>query len=546
MTLRNLTDETVNDCLRILIVDNEDDIRNLYAELIGFWGWQPYVAKGQGEALLQQAETLAHRHRCHLALLDMRLVDNSQRDDFSGLDLIPKIKPTESIVISGFLDKRLMRVSNTLGALSFLGKEEAVENMKAELEKAAGALCAHHRGLVCESPHDLGSFIRDFYPDRTDIPIDQVLEVLGRLFPKAKKLQVKMLESAGRQRQSQAPRPRSKVLLVYADNLQPKLVKLARAEKIAKEVRRYGDYIAERLKGGFSPPIDTAVALWDLGGAVYPFLGSRKVQPFSAFYRKNSPETILHSLKQFFTETWSPWYKDGRDQPVTHPNIFEAYCEVWDKDWYHERLMKINPCSFEHPGHGRGPQEFPDPVEWLKQRTAAPESLPPTNLAVTHGDLHGANLLVDEQSNIWAIDFERSGPGPILQDFAELELDILLRLSQLRRDDFAGLYELSVWAARPKSLTAMPAPRPEAAPAVVKTMQVIAGLRRLAAQCSGATDTQPYLWGLLLNALFRASLQTMRGQTQHLRRALMLSSILCHRLDCWTRRWPPAGWNSPV
>jgi hypothetical protein len=418
--------------------------------------------------------------------------------------------------------------------------------MKAELEKAAGSLCAAHRGLVCDSREDLRAFVRDFYPDRTDVPPDEVVEVLARLFPKAKKLEVKLLESAGRQRQSQAPRPRSKVLLVYADNLQPKVVKLARAEKIGKEVRRYDKYIAERLKGGYSPPIDASAVLWDLGGTVYPFLGSRKVQSFSSFYRQNSAEKILHSLRQFFMETWSPWYKEGREELGLRANVFDAYCKVWDEDWYRQRLMKLNAGSFEHPIDGKGPASFPDPIAWLKKRVESPEELPLTALAVTHGDLHGANLLVDEQYNIWAIDFERSGPGPILQDFAELEVDILLRLSGLLRDDFAGLCQLSVWAARSKSLASPLATNSGASSALIKSMQVIAGLRRLAAQCSGETDTQPYLWGLLLNALFRASLLTARGQTHQLRRALMLSSILCHRLDHWGQRWPPASWNSQI
>ena len=43
---------------------------------------------------------------------------------------------------------------------------------------------------------------------------------------------------------------------------------------------------------------------------------------------------------------------------------------------------------------------------------------------MTHGDLHGDNLLVDKE-HAWAIDFEHTGSGHILRDFAELEVDIL-------------------------------------------------------------------------------------------------------------------------
>jgi hypothetical protein len=76
-------------------------------------------------------------------------------------------------------------------------------------------------------------------------------------------------------------------------------------------------------------------------------------------------------------------------------------------------------------------------------------------------------------------------------------------------------------------------------------MQVIAGLRKLAYQCSGEIDSLPYLWGLLLNALFRAGLQPRNGKAHQLKRTLMLASIICHRLDHWNDpRWPPSNWIS--
>lgn len=40
---------------------------------------------------------------------------------------------------------------------------------------------------------------------------------------------------------------------------------------------------------------------------------------------------------------------------------------------------------------------------------------------ITHGDLNGENILVDERGRPWLIDFERTGWGPAFRDFAELE-----------------------------------------------------------------------------------------------------------------------------
>jgi thiamine kinase-like enzyme len=48
-----------------------------------------------------------------------------------------------------------------------------------------------------------------------------------------------------------------------------------------------------------------------------------------------------------------------------------------------------------------------------------------TSIAITHGDLHAGNLLIDDSNNIWVIDFERTGEGHVLQDFIELESDLI-------------------------------------------------------------------------------------------------------------------------
>ena len=49
---------------------------------------------------------------------------------------------------------------------------------------------------------------------------------------------------------------------------------------------------------------------------------------------------------------------------------------------------------------------------------------PPSLVAITHGDLHGGNVLVRERGGTWLIDFYKTRRGPALRDFAELECDI--------------------------------------------------------------------------------------------------------------------------
>jgi hypothetical protein len=185
----------------------------------------------------------------------------------------------------------------------------------------------------------------------------------------------------------------------------------------------------------------------------------------------------------------------------------------------------------------------PEPISWLIDKVNENKDIPVTALAVTHGDLHGDNLLVDGDQNLWVIDFERSGYGPILQDFTELESDILTRLAGLHDFDFEPLFRLGLWVAQSRRINEYSFFPDSVGARVMKTMKVISALRQQAYECTGESDARPYLWGLLLNAIFRATLLDPQKQKLSQQRALMLASIYCHRLDHWEEPWPPSEWK---
>ena len=70
-----------------------------------------------------------------------------------------------------------------------------------------------------------------------------------------------------------------------------------------------------------------------------------------------------------------------------------------------------------------------------------------------------------------------------------------------------------------------------------KTWLVIRHLRQLAHTVTGVDDMEQYLWGLLLNAVFRATLlrrMMLGGSHKHdaeYQRALLWGSVICQRLD---------------
>jgi ActR/RegA family two-component response regulator len=530
---------------RVLVVENDSRYRQLYAERLEHWGYRPISAQGYGQALIDDALEMARLFRCHMALVDLRLLDEYDSEERSGLELAKNLLPTRTILVSGFPDLGVVRDALTdQTAVNFVGKWEGMKKLRQVLEKAAPEFCVYRRDLIIEVDPRIQDFNQGFFPDRLEeIPLDEAADVLARLFPTARHLRVDPIET-DRRGPKDVPRPRSFILHVSKDGLQPEVVKLARATKIRGEVERYQEFIEGHLVGNFSPPIQHWDALWDIGGTLYPSMGARKVRLFSDYYRDAPVEDIIFSLEQFFGTTWSLLYKN-RPYGDDKKTVFKAYSQVWEPKWYHERVIGFKPLT---------PREtMPDlwnslnvvePISWLIEQVGHPERMPGTALAVTHGDLHGDNMLVDDNRNVWVVDFERSGIGPICQDFTELEADILTRLVSLKNEDYWPLYMLGVWVSKSLEIGDLPPAPANLDDSMVKAMKVIRELRRLASECTGEKDARQYYWGLLLNILFRATLLDREAYPVRQMKALMLGGIFCHRLDHWDQPWPPQTWPS--
>ena len=323
------------------------------------------------------------------------------------------------------------------------------------------------------------------------------------------------------------------VFEVRADELQPVLVKIARRHKIKIERDNYAAYIDNRLPGHKYPRIEKVDYLWDLGGATYTMLGGSGFQPFFRYYETAAISDINFTIAQFFEKTWGPLYADARAPETT--SLFQLYNKVWGREWF-DRI-----CAFQMPSfpHTITP---PDPVDWIK-KFIDPENdrsqTAGTQVAITHGDLHGDNLLIDDGRHAWFIDFERSGEGPILQDFVELESDLINRLP-CSDDNFPVFLDLCLRVTRNQSLDSFDGLKNTPDAQIQKILQTISTLRQLACKCANTSDARPYLIGLLFNTLFRATIVKDPAQ----RRALMLASILCHRIDHWDEPWPPENWQT--
>jgi CheY-like chemotaxis protein len=540
--------QNINHKPRILFVDNDEDVQELYKFLLEDWGYEPVIATGEGNSLIRDAIIKARNLQCVLALIDMRLYDNFEDDDVGGLKLASKIGPIPTIILTGYQNEKILReMLENHKDIPFLSKTDAPEKRKHILDIETRKVCASMRALRI-TPADLPEKVgrKTFGNFYTEYP-DQVADTLAKLFPSASNLKLEKLDSSLSYFQmSTVPRPQSIVFRAYEEDYEPVVVKLARAEKIKEEVDRYEKFIARKVGGNFIAKLERHALLWDIGGALYSYIGDFDVKTFSRYYEEHPVEDIQICLTSFFTVSWGKHYE--RRHALRNVSLFDLYGKVWG-NWYEKRVKNFTPTTPLQDVEIYRRLELPEPIDWFKRNIAGNRAkdlsiVKSTYECITHGDLHGDNLLIDSQKNAWVIDFERSGDGHALQDFIELESDIINRL-EAHKEDFKNYLKMSLLIAQQTQIKPLDKSEIDAMdPSFQKALGTISVLRSLAQKCTTLTDARQYLLGLLFNMIFRATINHSEKKRMRQTRALLLASIFCHRLDHWEEPWPPAEWKS--
>ncbi|MEK6752596.1 MAG: phosphotransferase [Chloroflexota bacterium] len=532
---------------RILFVENDPAARISYQTLFMYWDYEPILAMGAGATLLADAKKKARENACSLALIDLRLFDDYDEQDLSGLTLASELRNTvRPIILSGHESSNFLRtIHQKYPDLTFISKNDSRDSFQETLDAEAAKVTAAKRKLVFENPEALEEIANSSLGKNAGDYPDQIADVFAQLFPKAEKLRFEKLElRPASSNISTVPRPNSVVLKVYEGNFEPVVVKLARAEKIKKEVENYNQHIHRRLTGNFAARLERSATLWDIGGAAYSYVGEFDVKTFSRYYEEKTAADIEECLALFFGRLWGRHYEQAWDKD--NVSLFKLYSQVWD-DWYEKRKDDFFAGRFNGSDMLSKKLKLPEPIKWFREKIAESSNdlslVKKTRMAITHGDLHGDNLLVDNKKNVWVIDFERCGEGHILQDFVELEADIFNRLEE-HNDNFPAYFKMCFTVLKQKNIHGFePSEIASEDPRIEKALQTISALRALAAQYTKITDAHEYLCGLLFNMMFRAAMIHKTDPHQKNQRSLLLASLICDRLDHWDKPWSLAEMN---
>ena len=506
---------------RILVVDNDQRVGADIAQICQIQGWQVQVVHGAPAELVELARGAAEQFRPHVAVVDVRLKDDYE-DDRSGLEVLEHLQSARCILYSGYLTIDIVRSAQRRYAQidEVIGKNEPPDMLVRAIRQAiskASAQHSHHQ-IEWRSPRPLRRLQSTPLGDAGLVSRIMVEDLLCRLFPNARRLVIDAI-SRDEAISGLTARLDSLVLKVTRDDLEPVVLRLASTQRIEEEVACYRTYVEQRLAGLFYAQLMAHDAFWQISGAVYNFLGAVQAElpTFSAFYaQKEEPAEIARPLRTFFTKSWLRYYQEA--EPLAAPTLLDAYDDALNLR-YKLAQLAAEPMPAGLSMH---------PAQWALQNASA-SAVVGARQAVTHGDLHGDNLFVDDE-HTWVIDFERCGPGPILRDFVELEVDILTRIIGVDGNTpplYEALLRVLASQTRPDQVLICPAELEENA-TLYKAFCVIIHLRRLAYEVAKFGHMDEYLWGILLDALFAAFLAQDMSERRF--RALKLATILTERL----------------
>jgi ActR/RegA family two-component response regulator/thiamine kinase-like enzyme len=538
---------------RVLVVDDNPEICRLHGQLLRRWRCSPFIAQGKGWALIEDARIKAIQHKCHLALVDLRLIDDDE--DISGLSLIAELKPTLSLVVTAHAN---LKTANTaimrFGAIGVLAKDD-FDGIRSHIFGEFREHFGTELAIDWDDQRGQQQLTRDLkIREHGDEEVTQVITRLYQPLHQHKRIAKVSLQSVAQQQSlgenDPAPQVHSIVFEAHPFNehgkMQREIIKLAAAAKIHREIDNYHEYVAPHIAPNRSARIeshDHACALWSIGGIRYTKVSNEDQIPFSEYYVKHSSDKIRAALIDLFHRTLN-WKELARDHSgFSRESMYSYYVSIFPK--IAERLDAISDDSthFNLAGH-----RLLNPTTWLK-RNLHKSTFMAQWRALTHGDLHSNNVFVNRHSETLVIDFERTGPGYVLRDYVELEADVRLRLFHLRSNQLDLAYRLDYICMAPETprwQIRKPSHSTHTRPingAFQKALSSIATIRELAYETSRADfDYRAYYWALLIETMISV-LRNYKGLGAHdaiefaRSRALLSAALICERLERWHDKW---------
>jgi CheY-like chemotaxis protein len=524
---------------RILLVEDDE---NAYDPIIRWLKEESYVVRLATS--YAEAKTALETDHFHLAIIDIRLIDDDQ-ENMEGLKLLDDIEQLQlrdvmpTIIITAVKNKEyaVQAWNLNLKPDRFILKESGylrkLLNTIKELEQEKTRI-NFELEYVSDSLNVLEDVANDVNWSMAERPstkllAPQVRDLFGKLFVDARSLYVSKLKPG--------------LTGAAVVRIQPTwngglgrsyVAKVGRKDKVETEQRHYEANVKHFLTANAVTQADVHYSR-HLGTLLYTFAEKQGValKEFDEFYQKSEPSKIIASLLELFDQTYRYWFANPERVLADVPSLYYEAFQLDAKKLagrIQVVLPELNPDE-ELIQLTPGKDKVLNPIAWLKKHKQ--ECVIQVNKCITHGDLTGRNIMVDDSGKCWLIDFYRTYKSHILRDFVILETDVKYRLmSLLSLTDFLHLEEALLEADRQNQPPILP---PSFSKDARKAAEVIFALRQLAHRYARSFNTQQnearkeYLLSQLMGTL---NVVRLRHITENRKLQVLHSAVMmCEELD---------------
>ena len=187
---------------KILIVDNDPSVGEDLATMLDPRKYETHLVTGNGMQLLQNAIRLGQQIRPHIAIVDVRLLDD-YTDETSGIKLLEPLASAKCILYSSHLTATITRDARRHGAYEWINKADDPELLLQIIEDAATIMSARQKQLTVHWPDSwkIPQIVEQVFATENDAPSNPVdhnvlNDVLVQLFPQQQRLYAATLSGA--------------------------------------------------------------------------------------------------------------------------------------------------------------------------------------------------------------------------------------------------------------------------------------------------------------------------------------------------------------
>lgn len=525
---------------KILLVDNDLHYLESTGDYLESVGYQVLRA-----ASLERARQLLDYTWVHVAIIDLRLGNDNDERDRSGLDLakdsayqvVPKIILTRYPSFDAVREALGPALRGIPPAVDFIDKRnthpqalpDAIERALIAYERIQFALT-----ISWNQPLSFPALIHLLLPDQDTVRLldrcSELEDLLRKLFYESSQITV------GRVLKHSAGRLALEVFAYSSAGAERQYVVVCGLKAtIAEEQRRYKE-VVPLAKGNHSTLQMLAAETLRFAASAYMLSGGdlEAIMPFRDFYQKKSIEMVVAGVNTLYADTLAAWHQQGREQlelPLGEALMglfglsgaqlttaaLRTRIEALGRNLLAANLVQeidITPGALTLHFADAPALTYANPAEWLPERDLNP--VLSVQRGIIHGGIDADTILVAEQGQPWLIDFVQAGRGVLLYDFIRLEAAIKFDVLDTLDLDLRHRLEARLLAA--SDLDA-PLDDPADAPELRRALLTIASIRRNAANKAGV-QLAAYEIGLCYSAL--ALLASYQPELQYPRRRLVL------------------------